>query len=49
MESITELDGQIQALVAERNALDLTVDRQFSITEARDKLRRHYDKVQAKE
>ncbi len=47
--SITELDVQIQALVAERNALQLTVDWQFSITEARDKLRRHYDKVQSKD
>ncbi|MDP9316608.1 MAG: IS630 family transposase [Chloroflexota bacterium] len=47
--SITELDSQIQALVAERNALQLTVDWQFSITEARDKLRRHYDKVKSKD
>ncbi len=47
--SITELDIQIQALVAERNALHLTVDWQFSITEARDKLRRHYDKVKSKD
>ncbi len=47
--SITELDDQIQALVAERNALHITVDWQFSIMDARDKLRRHYEKVTSKD
>lgn len=47
--SITELDRHIQALVAERNALHLTIDWQFSITDARDKLRRHYEKVKSKD
>ncbi len=47
--SIKELDDQIQALVAERNALHITVDWQFSIMDARDKLRRHYEKVTSKD
>ena len=47
--SITELDAEMQALVAERNALQLTVDWQFSIMDARDKLRRHYEKVKSKD
>ncbi len=47
--SITDLDVQIQALVAERNAFHITVDWQFSIMDARDKLHRHYDKVKSKD
>ncbi len=49
IDSIMALDAQIQALVAERNACQITVDWQFSIMDARDKLRRHHEKVKAKD
>ncbi len=49
IDSIMALDAQIQALVAERNAFQITVDWQFSIMDARDKLRRHYEKVKSKD
>jgi len=47
--SIEELDRQIQSLVKERNALGIKVEWQFSIAQAREKLSRHYDKVQSKD
>jgi len=47
--SIGELDREIQVLVKERNALGVKVEWQFSITQAREKLSRHYDKVQSKD
>ena len=47
--SIGELDREIQSLVKERNALGIKVEWQFSITQAREKLSRHYDKVQSKD
>lgn len=46
--TIEALDHEIQALVHERNALGITVEWQFSIAHARDKLSRHYDKVYSK-
>lgn len=46
--SIEELDRQVQALVKERNELQIKVEWQFSISHAREKLGRHYEKVQSK-
>ena len=46
--SIGELDRQVQALVKERNELQIKVEWQFSISQAREKLSRHYEKVQSK-
>ncbi len=46
--SIEELDRQIQAIVKERNELEIKVKWQFSITQAREKLSRHYEKVKTK-
>jgi hypothetical protein len=46
--SIEELDGEIQSLVKERNALGIKVEWQFSIAKARENLSRHYKKVQSK-
>ncbi len=43
-----KLDSEIQSLVCERNELAVKVEWQFSITNAREKLSRHYDKVQSK-
>ena len=43
-----KLDAEIQALVKERNELAIKVEWQFSITSAREKLSRHYDKVKSK-
>jgi len=46
--SLEELDHEIQALVKERNKLKIKVEWQFSISHAREKLRRHYEKVKTK-
>ena len=46
--SITELDREIQALVKERNESKIKVEWQFSILQAREKLSRHYRKVNSK-
>lgn len=46
--SIEELDGEVQALVKERNELKIKVEWQFSIKQAREKLSRHYKKVKSK-
>ena len=43
------LDREIQVLVKERNELRIKVEWQFSITQAREKLSRHYEKVQSKD
>lgn len=45
--TMDKLDSEIQALVKERNELAIKVEWQFSITNAREKLSRHYDKVQS--
>jgi hypothetical protein len=46
--SIEELDRQTQALVKERNELKVRVEWQFSISQAREKLSRHYENVKSK-
>ncbi len=46
--SFEDLDREIQILVDERNQLGIKVEWQFSLTRARKKLRRHYQKVQSK-
>jgi len=48
IKSIEELDREIQSLAKERNELAIKVEWQFSITNAREKLGRHYEKVQSK-
>ena len=48
IKTIEELDGEIQSLVKERNELKIKVEWQFSITQAREKLSRHYEKVKSK-
>jgi hypothetical protein len=45
--TIEKLDGEVQILVKERNKLEIKVKWQFSITDAREKLSRHYDKVES--
>lgn len=42
------LDREVQAIVKERNELRVTVEWQFSITQAREKLSRHYENVKSK-
>lgn len=46
--SLAELDREIQALVKERNESKIKVEWQFSIAQAREKLSRHYQKVNSK-
>jgi hypothetical protein len=46
--SIEELDREVQALVKERNELGIKVEWQFTISQAREKLSRHYEKVKSK-
>ena len=46
--SIEELDREVQAIVKERNELRIKVEWQFSISQAREKLSRHYEKVKSK-
>lgn len=46
--TIEELEREVQSLVKERNDLKVKVGWQFSITHAREKLGRHYEKVQSK-
>jgi hypothetical protein len=46
--SIEELDREVQTLVKERNELGIKVEWQFTITQAREKLGRHYEKVKSK-
>ncbi len=46
--SIEELDREVQALVRERNELQVKVEWQFSITQAREKLSRHYENAKSK-
>jgi hypothetical protein len=46
--SIEELDREMQSLVKERNQLAIKVEWQFSITNAREKLNRHYENVLSK-
>lgn len=46
--SIEELDREVQAIVKERNELEIKVEWQFTITQAREKLSRHYEKVKSR-
>jgi hypothetical protein len=46
--SVEHVDREVQALVKERNALQVKVQWQFSVGQAREKLNRHYEKVQSK-
>lgn len=46
--SIEALDREVQAIVKERNELKIKVEWQFSITQAREKLGRHYENVKSK-
>lgn len=46
--SIEDLDREVQAVVKERNELKIKVEWQFSVGQAREKLSRHYEKVQSK-
>jgi hypothetical protein len=46
--SIEALDREVQPLVKERNELRIKVEWQFSLTQAREKLSRHYEKVKSK-
>lgn len=46
--SMEKLDSEVQALVKERNELQIKVEWQFSIAQARAKLSRHYEKVKSK-
>jgi DDE superfamily endonuclease len=46
--TLAELDRQIQALVKERTELQIKVEWQFSIAQAREKLSRHYENVKSK-
>lgn len=46
--SVEKLDREVQALVKERNELKVRVEWQFSITQAREKLSRHYENAKSK-
>lgn len=46
--TLEDLDREVQAIVNERNMNAITVEWQFSIAHARDKLSRHYNKVYSK-
>ena len=46
--SIERLDREVQALVKERNELGVKVEWQFSISQAREKLSRHYENAKSK-
>ncbi len=46
--SVEKLDREVQALVKERNELQIKVEWQFSISQAREKLSRHYENVKSK-
>lgn len=46
--SVEELDREVQTLVKERNELKVKVEWQFSISQAREKLSRHYENVKSK-
>ena len=46
--SIERLDREVQALVKERNELGIKVEWQFSISQAREQLSRHYENAKSK-
>ena len=45
IESIEDLSREVEAIVKERNELKIKIQWQFTITQARAKLNRHYEKV----
>ena len=45
--TLEQLETQVLALIEERNDQQIKINWQFSIETARDKLNRHYQKVQA--
>lgn len=49
IKSIEELDREVEAIVKERNELKIKVEWQFSISQAREKLSRHYEEVISKD
>lgn len=46
--SIEELGREVQAVVKERNELKIKIEWQFSISQAREKLSRHYEEAKSK-
>ena len=46
--SVGELDREVQGLVKERNELKVKVEWQFSVSQAREKLSRHYENAKSK-
>jgi hypothetical protein len=46
--SVEVLDREVQAIVKERNEMQIKVEWQFSVTQAREKLSRHYENAKSK-
>ena len=46
--TIEELKQEIKAIIKERNELQIKVEWQFTVSQARKKLNRHYEKVKSK-
>ena len=46
--SVEKLDREVQAIVKERNESKIKVEWQFTISQAREKLSRHYENVKSK-
>lgn len=48
IESIQEFESEVQAIVKERNEKEIKVEWQFTVSQAREKLKRHYEKAKSK-
>jgi hypothetical protein len=46
--TIEDLTREVEAIVKERNKLKIKVEWQFTVSQAREKLKRHYEKVKSK-
>ena len=46
--TIEELKQEIKAIIKERNELQIKVEWQFTVWQAREKLNRHYENVKSK-
>lgn len=46
--TIEELKQEIEAIIKERNELQIKVEWQFTVSQAREKLKSHYEKVKSK-
>jgi FtsZ-binding cell division protein ZapB len=46
--TIGELQQEIEAIIKERNELQIKVEWQFTVSQAREKLNRHYEKIKSK-